>query len=179
MEPHVMNEQGHRTLVNCIEKIGSMIVSMLFLAASVCAADAPRASVTINYPGIHDLSAAAQSNIRAAAIDLLKTSNFNSLDHAKVLHSRIPEIQDRYRKTVSGHLLVISFDSPQKIETIGGEVTVYEIVVGLNRSDYADQLFTIDTDGRVIEHGKYSGPKCIQLLDAIKEAAKNIQSNEK
>ena len=127
--------------------------------------------MVVNYPGADHLDVATQQSLDALAVDLLKTSNFNSLNHGKLLQSTIPGIQERYRKTISGHYMVLSFNSEQNFKTIGGDVRLFEIIIGLNASEYADALFTIDPEGRVIEHAKYSGTKSIQLLKAVKQAA--------
>ncbi len=67
-------------------------------------------------------------------------------------------IQQHYRQTVAGEYLVITYDSPVVIHTIGGDVTVVEIVVGLNRKDdIPSALFTIDAEGRIVAHEKYAG----------------------
>jgi hypothetical protein len=78
---------------------------------------------------------------------------------------------------------VVSLKVPQTIKTVGGEVIVREIVIGLNRpdsvaivegvsyADYASSLFTIDDEGRVVVHAKYSGLLCIDLMKLVKKIA--------
>ncbi len=148
-----------------------IILPSILIIAIFCFGNGSTLSMVVNYPGVQDLDVATQESLETMAVDLLKTSNFNSLNHGKLLQSTIPGVQERYRKTISSHYLVISFDSEQNFKTVGGDVRVFEIVIGLNASEYADALFTIDPEGRVIEHAKYSGAKCIQLLKAIKQAA--------
>ena len=72
---------------------------------------------------------------------------------------------------VAGDCLVITYDHPIKVHTVGGDVSAFEIVIGLNRPDYADDLFTIDDLGRVVGHGKYSGGIGIELRKAVPAAA--------
>jgi hypothetical protein len=143
----------------------------MFIIAISCFANEAKISMILKYPGVHQLNAATKLSLHEMAVDLLKTSNFNSFNHAKLLQSTIPGVQERYRKTISSHYLVVSFDSEQNFKTVGGDVRVVEIVIGLNSSEYADALFTIDPEGRVIEHAKYSGSKAIELLEAVKQAA--------
>jgi hypothetical protein len=79
------------------------------------------------------------------------------------------EILEGYRKTVSGKYLLVSFKEPRKIKTVGGEVSVREILIGLNRPDYASSLYTIDDEGRIVGHAKHSGPLCVEFLELAKK----------
>jgi hypothetical protein len=127
-------------------------------------------TVTVRFPDVRDLARATQERIYALSVNFLATSNFNSAAHAKPFQGGIPRVQAKYRKTVSGRYLTITFQQSRKFKTVGGEITALEIVVGLNRVDYADSLFTIDAEGRVVEHAEFSGTKGIELLKAIKQA---------
>jgi hypothetical protein len=44
---------------------------------------------------------------------------------------------------------------------------VAEIVIGLNRNDYASSLFTVDESGAVVGHAKYSGERCVEIMKAV------------
>lgn len=115
------------------------------------------------------LSEKGQQALCQQAIQLVETSNFHS-DPGDQFHIfKLPQVQSDYRREVAGKFLLIAFSTPRKIKTIGGEITVSEIVVGLNRDDYASSLFTIDESGRVLGHAKYAGERCIQLLNAVKQ----------
>ena len=57
--------------------------------------------------------------------------------------------------------------SPVKVRTVGGEVSVFEIVIGLAHPDSADALFTIDDEGRIVAHEKYSGRIAMELRKAV------------
>jgi hypothetical protein len=102
-------------------------------------------------------------------IALLKTSNFNSSEREtqKWPGYRVSGVEKDYRWTASGKYLVVSFKRAQRMETIGGVVNVREIVVGLDNGRGRNQLFTIDDNGRVISHGKYSGPLWVKLREAV------------
>ena len=127
------------------------------------------------------LSQEQVQTLHAKALELLETSNFNS--RASLSHKSISEVHEEYRQTVAGRYLLVSLKGPQKIKTDGGEVIVREIVIGLNRpnniaivggvsyAEYASSLFTIDDEGRVIVHAKYSGPMCIELMKLAKKIA--------
>ncbi len=132
-------------------------------------------TVTVRFPDVRDISGKTQERIYALSAGLLKTSNFNSAAHAKPFRGGIPRVQAKYRKAVSGRYLIITFPQSRKFKTLGGEITALEIVVGLNRVDYADSLFTIDAEGRVVEHAKYSGTKGIELFNAIKQAINDME----
>jgi hypothetical protein len=116
------------------------------------------------------LDAKALADIRSLALRLLETSNFNSEQHRDLLKASPGSTHAAYRAAIAGRYLVASFDTPQRIKTIGGDVDVLEIVIGLNRPDYVDSLFSIDSAGRVIAHQKYSGTDAIELLRRVKAA---------
>jgi hypothetical protein len=120
--------------------------------------------------GVRVLDAKLLADIRSLALRLLETSNFNSERHRDLLKATLKSTHAAYRKAVAGRYLVVSFDTPRRIKTIGGEVDVLEVVIGLNRPDYADSLFTIDSEGRVVAHQKYSGTDGIELLRRVKAA---------
>lgn len=106
--------------------------------------------------------------LRQLAITLVKTSNFNTAIHAKLLKKTPAKIQRSYRATVRDNYLTLSFKTPRSINTIGGSVNTREIVIGMGKQ-YADALFTIDSTGRVIQHIKYSGVLATNLLKTVKE----------
>ena len=101
--------------------------------------------------------------LRKLAVEFVQSSNFNTAAHPRILKLSVATIQDHYRRVVAGDCLIVTYDRPVRFRTVGGEVSVVEIVVGLGRPDYADALFTIDESGRVVEHGKYSGLIGIEL----------------
>jgi hypothetical protein len=118
--------------------------------------------------GVRVLDAKVLADVRSSALRLLESSNFNSERHRDILKATPKSTHAAYRKAVAGRYLVVSFDTPRRIKTIGGEVDVLEVVIGLNRPDYADSLFTIDSEGRVVAHQKYSGADAIELLRTVK-----------
>ena len=126
-------------------------------------------SVAIKYPNVGKLTDDATIKISALAIAMLRTSSFNSAKDTEPFEGGVPQIHSRYRKSLSGSCLVVTFDLPRNFDTIGGEITAAEIVIGLNRDDYADTLFTTDIEGRVVEHAKYSGATATELLAAVKK----------
>ena len=136
-------------------------------------------TVSIEYPDVGKLSADTMENIHVLATELLRTSTFNSAQHTEPFEGGIAQIQARYRKSLSGRYLVVTFDLPRNFKTIGGELTVEEIVIGLNHDDNVDSLFTIDIEGRVVEHAKYSVEKGIQLHDTVKSSIEKLNPRSK
>jgi hypothetical protein len=120
--------------------------------------------------GVRVLDAKALADIRTLSLRLLESSNLNSERHRDILKATPQSTHAAYRKTVAGRYLVVSFDTPRRIKTIGGEVDVLEVIIGLNRPDYADSLFTIDHEGRVVAHQKYSGTEGVELVRMVKAA---------
>ena len=139
-------------------------------------------SIKLYYGKETVLSQPAIQTLYSTAMMLLKTSNFNSSKsardplpqlHRPMMHWDVSEIEDDYRLEVSGKYLLISFKEPQNIKTVGGEVSVREIVIGLNEHFGRNELFTIDDEGRVISHAKYSGSILVNLLQIVKKIAAN------
>lgn len=157
------------------------VTSIAFAQTNRPAAPKADYTVALRFGKQTPLTHEAIQTLSSKALELLETSNFNS--RTGYLDVSIAKAQEEYRQTVSGKYLLISLKEPQKIKTIGGEVIVREIVIGLNRPDsiaivggvnyaeYASSLFTIDEEGRVVVHAKYSGPLCIELMKLVKRFA--------
>ena len=141
-----------------------MALAALLVLLAVSTSDAADAVATLRLQG---QSRPADATVRDLAVELVKSSNFNTVAHASVLKQSVPALQARYRRVVAGDCLVVTYPSPVKIRTVGGEVTVFEIVVSLEREDRTSELFTIDAQGRVVGHGKYSGGIAIDLRRAV------------
>jgi hypothetical protein len=128
--------------------------------------------VALHYDKEIALSDDAAQKLRLSAIELVESSNFNSSIPKWRDQWGIAKIQEHYRKTVAGRYLLISFKNTRKIKTCGGEISVTEIIIGLNGDYYGGPLYTIDDEGRIIAHSKYSGQQCIGLLEVVKEIGK-------
>ena len=128
------------------------------------------ATLELRYGRESQLSERQHAALHSTALRLLESSNFNSERHSDILKTTPRQIHAAYRKTLAGRYLVVSFKAPRQITTVGGDIVAIEIVVGLNRREYADSLFTIDSEGRVVSHGKYDGGLCIELLNEVLKA---------
>lgn len=116
------------------------------------------------------LDAKAASAVRPSALRLLQSSNFNSEGHREILNATPQSVHAAYRKALAGRYLVVTYELPRIVRTIGGDVDVLEVVVGLDRSDHVDSLFTVDSEGRVASHAKYNGTEAIEVLKKVEEA---------
>ena len=103
------------------------------------------------------------------AMEILQSSNFNSSnplwkwDEAKM--------NVEYGRAVSGRHVLVIFDKPEKIKTLGGLIDARELVIGLNGSQVASPVYTVDSAGKIIEHAKYLGQLCIEMMELAKDAA--------
>ncbi len=129
----------------------------------------PEPSVALKLNRPEQITSRAASAIQSKVVDLLKTSNFNSKDH---VDPAFPDgargVHRRYRETIGGQYLVVAFPRSRQLELIRGQATAVEIIVGLNHPKYTDALFTIDPDGRVVEHSKFSGELATDLLELVR-----------
>jgi len=145
--------------------MGSMVrlaalVLLLVLATSAVLAQSDGVTVR-RCRGSHPTGSSADE-LRKLAVELVQSSNFNTAAHAKILDLSVAAIQDQYRRAVAGDCLIVTYDRPLRLRTVGGDVSVVEIVIGFGRSE-ADALFTIDESGRVVSHAKYSGRVAVEL----------------
>ena len=143
------------------------VTGLALLLALPCAEAAEvTPAVDLRYGGNPALSQDAKLALYAKAVELLESSQFNSLDRRWDWDQA--KIEDEYRQAMSGKYLAVTYRRPQKVATMGGEVSVRQIAIGLNRADYASSLHTVDDEGRIVGHGKYSGGLCIELLELVK-----------
>jgi hypothetical protein len=133
--------------------------------------------VKLHYGNEIVLNQPAVQTLYSNAVELLKSSNFNSSNPAsRPQHMNISDIHEDYQDAISGKYLLVSFKEPQNKKTIGGEVSVGKIVVGLNENFGRNELFTIDDKGLVVSHAKYDGAIQLKLLQSVKKIASDTQS---
>lgn len=135
---------------------------MLLVATAVPVGHAQIDAVNVRRCRGPQPTGSSADELRKLAIELVQSSNFNTAAHPKVLNLSVTAIQDQYRRAVAGDCLIVSFERATRLKTVGGDVSVVEIVIGLGR-EQADALFTIDESARVVVHGKYSGKVAIEL----------------
>jgi hypothetical protein len=142
------------------------LVLVLFLAIAPRSVFAETITVPLNLPTASAPTTSLAAPIGDLAARLVESSNFNSYTRPEVVKQSIPEIQAHYRQVAAGNNLVITYASPVKFVTVGGDLWVLEIVIGLGSPDRIDALFTIDNAGRVVAHAKYSGSLAVELRKA-------------
>jgi hypothetical protein len=143
------------------------VVALLLASSAYAASSQPASTVVLRHNGQTKVAGESADTLRKLGIRLLESSNFNTVSHPRIMRLSIPTVQSQYRDVVAGDCMVITFDRPVKMHTVGGDVSVFEIVIGLRRPDYANALFTIDDQSRVASHGKYSGAIGIELRKAV------------
>ena len=142
----------------------------LCITATLSSASSSDSAVKLHYGKEIKLTEAATLTLCSNAVRLLETANFNSRQPPdSSLEWSISKTQESYRQTVSGNYLLVSYKEVRRIKTLGGDVAVREIVIGLNRPDLASMLFTIDDEGRIVGYGKYAGPLCSMIMDLVKK----------
>jgi hypothetical protein len=122
--------------------------------------------VQLRFPKLRKLSENAERKIAERVIALLLTSQLNSQSEPAKFEGGVSRVQKHYRQTAAVTHLALSFVKPQAFSTIGGKITVAEIVVGLSQNKHRS-LFTVDADGRVVEHSGESLAKGAALLTTI------------
>jgi hypothetical protein len=135
-------------------------------------------TVTVHCDRPIPLNRAGVPAIYSWALRLVASSQGNS--DAPDWAFPIWELEQEYRNALSGDYLRINFASLVTIKPIRGVVHATAIVKGLDpldsdwRSKYSDHfddsLFTIDENGSVAGHVKYSGFDIVALYRTIKKA---------
>ena len=150
---------------------------LLLVASALLAAESPefeKSSVVLRYSGNIALNEDDARKIFEKSIEILQSSNFNSSnpkwewDEAK--------INLEYGRAVSGRHVLVTFSKPETIKTLGGKITVRELVIGLNGSQYASSVHTIASNGKVVGHAKYLGQLCIEIQELANAAASKLPS---
>lgn len=151
------------------------VLVVLFVAANippVFAQDAPdfdTSAVVLRYSANIPLGQDDSRKLFMKSIEILRSSNFNSSsprwqwDEAK--------LNLEYGRSVSGKHVLVTFNEPRKIKTIGGDVAARELIIGLNGAEVAGPVHTIDADGKVVGHAKTLGQLCIELMERVNEMA--------
>ncbi|MGC3992354.1 MAG: hypothetical protein QM796_22175 [Chthoniobacteraceae bacterium] len=143
----------------------------LFFFRDMAAASEATPSLELHWSGKPTpLSEPASHQLLDQAMKLVQSSNFHSDPGDKYHFFQLPQVQSSYRQEVAGRYLLVTLPESQSIQTIGGRIEVREIVIGLNRDDYASNLFTIDSTGRIVGHAKYAGEVCRQIFSTIEQA---------
>jgi len=157
-----------------VRAMRAIVIALAAILAGVALAatspPVPR-TVLLQYGTRIPLSEEATQTLYLRAVELLESSQFNSLNPSWDWERQ--KIEEEYRQAMSGKYLAVTFPRSQKVTTMGGEISVRQIVIGLNRPDYASSLHTVDEDARVVGHGKYSGPLCVEFLKLVKGIAEN------
>lgn len=108
-----------------------------------------------------------QQRLREQVADLMRSSSFVSSSDTHHIFT-FAGVQQDYRDVVTtGEYLLLTFSSAQKFATGSGEITAREIVVGLHSPGGQNCLFTIDEQGRIVSHAKYSGVVLMSLKDTL------------
>ncbi len=147
--------------------LAAIFMIPLHQEAAPAAPTAPAYELSLRDGGVRRLGREGVGRLYQKAIEVVESSNFNS--RVPLWEWKTAEILEGYRATVAGRYCVITFKAPQRIKTIGGEIGVREIVVGLTGTDYPSSLYTIDEELRIVGHAKYSGSLCVELVQLVKQ----------
>jgi len=151
-----------------LAKIASILI-LLSICPSLTAVDAAPAAPTVEF---HIAGKQPDDSSKAAfvkwGLEVLKSANFNTVNEPQILRQGVPLIQDHYRAALASDYVLIRYDRPTAIETISGDIKVYDIVIGLARHDQViSSLFTVDDEGRVVSHEKYAGVLSHEVAKAL------------
>lgn len=145
--------------------VALILLSATGIGATTESQPQPEYLLSLQYEGASPSSPGDYQQLYDLAVAIVESSNFNSRDPKWSWD--LADVLSDYRRAVDGRYLLISFGSPRIIKTVGGDVMVKEILIGLNGSQYASSLHTVDDEGRIVGHSKYSGELCIQMYQLV------------
>jgi hypothetical protein len=153
-----------------------LIVGAVTACAALGAEELPSANaeyaISLQYEGAAPASAYDFLQLYDLAVAIVESSNGNS--RHPLWNWDLADILAGYRRAVDGRYLVITYATPRMMTTIGGDLMVKEIVIGLNGSQYASSLHTVDDEGRVVGHAMYSGELCVKLLQLVESMERHL-----
>jgi hypothetical protein len=123
-------------------------------------------TLSLQFEGASPSSSDEYRRLHDLAVSIVRSSNDSS--RHPLWNWDLAEILGTYRRAVDGRYLVVTYATPRSIKTVGGELVVKEILIGLNGSQYASSLHTVDDEGRIVGHAKYSGELCIEMLQLVR-----------
>jgi hypothetical protein len=144
-----------------------IIACSLVLHLLPAAAQQPTSSqVELRYHGLRKLETEDSRRLEAKAVEILRSSEFNS--SAPMWAWDESAIEKQYRQALEGDHFIVTYTPELEMSTGGGKVSVKMLVIGLLGTQYASSLHTVDGSGRIVGHAKYSGDLCIQMLNLVK-----------
>jgi hypothetical protein len=112
-----------------------------------------------------------QIKLQEQIVALVQTSNFHSGPGDGFHVFTAAGVQQDYRDVVAGgEYLLLVLSPAKKIGTVGGEIRVAEVVVGMRGPTGKNTVFTIDESGALVSHAKYSGEVYLELKKTVAAA---------
>ena len=152
-----------------MRKIALSSLLFAFTSGVVYPDEPPPARVSVMRQGQRAIDEDSRIVLRDFAVRLVESASFNTRDDAQALNQPVALVQQRYRKLCAGEYLLVSFENPARIRVLQREIDVVEIVIGWN-DQYANAVFAIDKEGRVIAFEKYDGNTAVKLRKALGSA---------
>jgi beta-lactamase regulating signal transducer with metallopeptidase domain len=135
------------------------------------AAAAPKKDeLTVTYPGIVGISEGKQKIIQPIMMNLVESSVYNSAQHPFAF-SEYKVIRKRFARTLAAPHLVATLAKPKLIDKGDGKLRIAKVVIGVSKS-IVDATFTVDPDGRIVEHDRGRRVHLEHLRDALVWVAK-------
>ncbi|MGV3773302.1 MAG: hypothetical protein ACO1QB_10405 [Verrucomicrobiales bacterium] len=151
-----------------------LCVCLFLLASETAIADATNKFKINIFPSVGTrIDEKTSKDIYHDVLQILKSSNFDTVNSKSAMSRKVADIHESYRKAAANRYLLVDFEQAHSIETVGGKVACLQIFIGIKDSSsnglsVAGPLFTINPDGRVVEHGKYSGQLCVEMMKTLK-----------
>lgn len=131
----------------------------------------PECTVQLQYGKDIALSDHDAQRLREVAMEMLESANFNSNGgRGSEIWGGVAGVQKDYRKAVAGNYLLVSFKKAQQVKTLGGRMTVVEVLVGFTDQGWPS-LFSIDDSNRITAYTKYGGADAIECVKVVKRIA--------
>jgi hypothetical protein len=167
-------------VVNAIKALGIVVgvasTAFFFQARPGNSAEVTSSDYTVTLHFEKDIliSKMVAQELESDVVEIMKTANYNSRTPPRDRPDNrlsISEVTQGYRKVVAnGKYVLIIWACPQKVQTVGGEVTTCETILALELP--GAWMFNVDDEGRLIHVGKFSGPMSMRLEEFVRKLVK-------
>jgi hypothetical protein len=132
-------------------------------------------TVTPRYEKDVPITQSVAEKLESDIVAIMRTANYNSrAPRPGWSQTDVAELTKGYRKVIeSGKYVIITWAQPQRVQTVGGEVTTYETVLALEMP--GSRMYNVDNEGRLVHIGKFSGAMKIELDEFVRRLVKDAE----
>jgi hypothetical protein len=134
--------------------LSSVTASVASDATNQLVSAQPDYKVVVYYERMIPVSQEVAQKIQTDLLEMMKTAAYNSrAPRHGWRQTTVPELTTGYRNVITSEKYVLAtWAHPQKVQTVGGEVTTCETILALEIP--GAWMYNVDEEGRLIAHWK-------------------------